>query len=235
MPQPQVPVSPIEQPIPKKSFPLKWLIIIALLAGIVLTGTYLIFKSQSAKQTPPQSTQPSLPSTPTPTPDETANWKTYTSGQNIDGISINYPRGWQVNYKKEYNLWFDYRAKYRLVFDFAPPEWKSPCGENATYMCWGIMSFDIYDFQTDVNQFITKAYPDYKDKLVVAKNIEIGGRPTFLLEGKEDFYWNPRNIVLGSDYSYETNYGQDGYVSEDGKVNYIDILKAKIFSQIYIK
>src|SRR3989338_5757216 len=59
--QPQVPVSPVPvtptpapapsvpptQPPPPKRFPLKWILIIALLAGIVLAGTFLIFQSQS--------------------------------------------------------------------------------------------------------------------------------------------------------------------------------------------
>lgn len=84
LPQLQVPVVPVpnvEQPIPKKSFPLKWILIIALLAGIVFAGIYLIFKSQSNKQTPqptPQvSVQPAVSSIPTPISDETTNWKIY--------------------------------------------------------------------------------------------------------------------------------------------------------------
>lgn len=71
LPQPQVSVSPDPvpsvQPTPKR-FPLKWLIIIALLAGIVLTGTFLIFKSQSAKQTPAQAPAQTSQLSPSPTP-----------------------------------------------------------------------------------------------------------------------------------------------------------------------
>src|SRR3989344_977026 len=47
LPPPQVPVVSVEQPIPQKRFPIKWILIIVLLAGIVLAGTYLIFRSQS--------------------------------------------------------------------------------------------------------------------------------------------------------------------------------------------
>src|SRR3989338_5875791 len=49
LPQPQVPVvsvPPVQPPIPTKRLPLKWILIIALLAGIVLAGTFLIFKFQ---------------------------------------------------------------------------------------------------------------------------------------------------------------------------------------------
>lgn len=95
-----VPVPPVEPPSPPKTLPLKWIIIIiALLAGIVLTGTYFIFKSQSGKQTPqpaPQvSVQPAVSST--PTPDETANWKTYTN--KTYGFSIKYPSDLEVEDK----------------------------------------------------------------------------------------------------------------------------------------
>lgn len=58
LPPPQVPVNPVPVPPvqlpPPKRFPLKWTIIIALLAGIILAGSYLIFKSQSVKQIPVQ-------------------------------------------------------------------------------------------------------------------------------------------------------------------------------------
>ncbi len=98
LPQPQTSVNqvlpdlvPPVQPPPPKTLPLKWILIIALLAGIVLAGIFLIFKSQSGKQSPqltPQSSiQPVISST--PTPDETANWKTYTN--NKLGFSVKYP------------------------------------------------------------------------------------------------------------------------------------------------
>src|SRR3990167_535151 len=82
LPQPQVPVvsvPPVQPPIPTKRLPLKWILIIALLAGIVLAGTFLIFKSQSGKQSsqsnPQAPIQPNVSAT--PILDETANWKTY--------------------------------------------------------------------------------------------------------------------------------------------------------------
>lgn len=106
LPQPQTPVNPVqipvppaeppvEQPIPKKSFPLKWILIIVLLAEIVLAGIYLIFKSQSVKQNPVQApTQiPQTSFSPAPA-DKTSNWKTYIN--NKYQFSISYPENLSV-------------------------------------------------------------------------------------------------------------------------------------------
>lgn len=105
LPQPQVPIVSVEQPIPQKRFPIKWFIIIILLAMIVLAGIFLIFKSQSVKQTPPSQVTQSSPVTPAPTPspaDQTSNWKTYTNSG--IGFSVKYPSQTKITEGGKYSV-----------------------------------------------------------------------------------------------------------------------------------
>src|SRR5438105_3313371 len=94
-------------------------LIIGVIIGLLIAAGlsipyYLILQNQGT--TPP--TQ--LPvATPKSSPIEDY-WQPYKSGRNIDGISISYPPGWTVNYKKEFNLASDYKARHKLEFDFAP-------------------------------------------------------------------------------------------------------------------
>lgn len=157
-------------------------------------------------------------------------WKTYESGQVISGLSITYPKGWIVNYKKELNLSSDYTAKYRLTFDFAPSDWKS---SNSTgWMGWGNMFFDVYDPQININQMINEIYPKDKDYLVGTEEVSIAGKPTFIIksnEKKTNWPWLPRRAILGKNYSYTMGY------SQNGESNFIETLKKEIFPQIHIE
>lgn len=75
---------------------LKLFIIIALSAGMVSAGAYLLVKSQFSQQTTPQTTQ--LSSSPTPSfTDQTATWKTYTN--NAYKFSLKYPSELEVENK----------------------------------------------------------------------------------------------------------------------------------------
>lgn len=167
------------------------------------------------------------PQTASSSSNKKSTWQTYTSGQNINGITINYPAGWKVNYKKETNLSSDYTAKHRISFDFAPSTWKET---GYSYLGWGSLYFDVYDPQTDATKFINTNYPTYKDNLTTKVDTRIGDRPTYLEEGKEDFYWLPRNIVLGSQHSYEVGHSQDGSDEFIGNVK----TKTGIFEYIKI-
>lgn len=73
---------------------LKLLITIALLVGMVSAGAYLVVKSQPAKQIAPPISQIPVQTTPTPIPDETATWKTYTN--NAYKFSLQYPPNFSV-------------------------------------------------------------------------------------------------------------------------------------------
>ena len=183
--------------------------IFILIGVVVLTGviwfnysTNHIKSNQDQVQTPLATAQPS----PDPSPYKD-DWQKYTNGQNIDGIIINYHEGWKVNYRKEYNLTSDYKAKYRITFDFSPPGWKE---SGYDYLGWGVINFDVYDPQPDITKFININYPTYRDNLTAKEVAKIGGKPTYLEEGKEDFYWLPRNVILGDKYSYELGHSQDG-------------------------
>lgn len=201
---------------------------ILIISGIAIGAYYL----NSLRTINPNPSKVGTLESPSPN-NETSDWKNYETGQNLDGITINYPKGWSVNYRKRYNLSEDYTANHRIEFDFAPSSWNSP--EAVNWMGWGILSFDVYDPQKSSADFINKNYPSHKDNFQVKEVAMIGGKSTFLEEGKEDFYWDPREIILGSKYSYEKLIGsQDGYFSEDGKENFVTILKREIYPQIKI-
>lgn len=177
------------------------------------------------------SQNPSNTSSPAPLTTPTKEqWKNYESGQVLDGISINYPNGWVVKYRKEYNLSSDYNAKYRITFDFAPLNWES--SSSIDWMGWGSMSFDVYDPQKDINQWIDKYLPEYKNNLVVKGDTKIGSKPTFLInaDGKADWSvgWIPRDVILGSEYYYQVSFSQNG----DG--DFVKRLKEEIFPYIHI-
>lgn len=81
-------VPPPVQPVPESpnTHPwLKWVLIILIVTLLSSGATYFIVQSQSTKKSPEQISQ--VP--PTPIPDPTANWKTYTS--QLGKYSIKYP------------------------------------------------------------------------------------------------------------------------------------------------
>lgn len=154
------------------------------------------------------------------------SWQNYQSGQNIDGIIMNYPKDWLVNYRKEYNLGSDYKAKYRLAFDFAPPGWNSV--GSVDWMGWGILDFDVYDPQTDINQWISKYSPDNKKDLAVKEGIKIGEKPTFEVSSNVSQFG--ASVIFGSNYTYNLTHSQDG--SDDFVKDVIS--RGGIFSYIHI-
>ncbi len=160
----------------------------------------------------------------------TANWQSYQSGQNIDGISINYPGGWKVNYRKAYKLSFDYKASYRIAFDFAPSGWNSP--QSVDWMGWGSMFFDVYDPQADINQWVTKYAPNSSKDIKLSVVSNVGGKPTFDLASTVSQFGG--TVILGTSYSYFLSYSQNGYSSSDNKENFLTVLKAQIFPTISI-
>ena len=213
---------------PQKGFAPILILIGILVMGVLIGGGYFLGAKQNIKvpvssvaPAPAVSAQPSPSAIATPNEQQ---WQKYESGQVLAGIAINYPKGWVVNYKKEYNLGTDYIAKYRLDFDFAPADWKS--SGSIDWMGWGSISFDVYDRQKDINEWINKNLSKYKDGLVSKEDTKIGGKPTFLVSS--------RDVILGTDYSYEVGLSQNGYISPDGKDNFRNILKEKIYPAIQI-
>lgn len=151
--------------------------------------------------------QPSLTPSPIPTPSRNENvWQNYSSGQNIDGITINYPKGWKINFKKEYNLGPDYKAKYRIDFDFAPPDWNS--SGSTDWLGWGMLNFDVYDRQATIDQWIDKYSPDSKEKLIVKEDTMIGGKPTFKVYS--DVSQFNALVIFGNTYTYDLSHSQNG-------------------------
>jgi hypothetical protein len=91
--QPPLPQQPINSiPHPKSKFKIILLIIFLLLivgGGVYLLGTNKIILISKYFQKP---TPTSVPKSPTPTPDPTANWKTYSNKEY--GFEIKYPNTW---------------------------------------------------------------------------------------------------------------------------------------------
>lgn len=79
-------------------------IITGVLVIAIAGGAYYLGRSTSPKPSAPptvtsQTPQPIPSAAPTSTPDETANWKTYTD--NIDHFTIKYPPSWSVRRIKD--------------------------------------------------------------------------------------------------------------------------------------
>ncbi|RJP46220.1 MAG: hypothetical protein C4584_01975, partial [Armatimonadetes bacterium] len=171
-------------------------------------------------------------------------WQKYEGGTQLAGISFQYPQGWTVNYRREYDLSSDSTAKYRLSFDFAPPGW-NPDGwaaPGSNWQGWGGMSFHVYDPQTDINQWLS-VYESgfnnesiYKNKLIAKEYAKIGNKPTFLVsvdpQYKELVGWRPRIVILGRDYSYDLGTGE-GYFKNTTD-NFMTVLREKIYPGIKI-
>ena len=223
-----IPQQPINQ-IPSSGSKLKWVLLIIALLLIVGGGAYYLGKKQNtalSKNQQKEANPTAIQLTPTSTSSPIANWQTYVSSQSIGGISITYPTGWKVNYKKEFNLSSDYTANYRATFDFAPPGWSNP---NAVgYMGWVAVFFDVYDSQSDINHFINKYYLDYKDKIKATKIADIDNKQTFLLDSNGEGVFTPRTVILGTNYSYEMSFGN----GEDG--NYVKEFEKEFDPKIHI-
>ncbi len=71
-------------------------VIVVMLVGVVGYFAFVKKSTPIAQQTPtPTPTQTQKPVSPMPTPDKTANWKTYTNAQY--GFEFKYPTGWVAN------------------------------------------------------------------------------------------------------------------------------------------
>lgn len=96
-PAPQPPASiinpPPEQPSPPNRSWLKWIVLIILISLLSSTATYLVLQSQRQPPSPAEVSTKAGPS-PTPTLDETTNWKTYTN--TALNYSLIYPPTWKL-------------------------------------------------------------------------------------------------------------------------------------------
>jgi hypothetical protein len=154
-------------------------------------------------------------------------WQEYESGKTISGLSISYPKDWTVKYYKEFRVSSNYDYPYyRIHFDFAPSGWNNQYAGG--YMGWGSMMFDVYDPQGSMDQYIENIYPEYKTNLKTLGEEDIGGKPTFRLESRDGSMWAPSSVILGTDYSYDLGY------SQNGTSDFVGILKKEIFPTIHI-
>lgn len=78
---------PVKEPNTHQTF---FLVLITLLVLIIIATSAYILGSKSATKEEIAQTIPTLAPSPTPTPDETANWETYTNSS----FSFKYPSGW---------------------------------------------------------------------------------------------------------------------------------------------
>lgn len=206
-----------------------WVLIIVLVA--IGFGGYLIYQ----KGTKPVSISQPSPSisdkTPQPTQDEIPNWKTYTDKDVIEntGFYLKIPNGWIVKYRKEDRLSNDYKANFRINFDFSPPGWKIP-SQSVNWMGWREMSVDVYGPKPDINNWITDYLPKYKDGLIVSETKTIGNKIAYLISASPNslFFegWRPRYVILGKDYSYELGF------NTNGETNSSEIIEKDIYPGI---
>jgi len=161
----------------------------------------------------------------------------YKSGQSMAGLSINVPEGWKVNYficlnePSEVGGW-EWAA---IHLDFAPPGWQAPTNMGSDWwMGWGSIFMHVYDYQPDIETWITEYLSDYKDTYNLIRKDSLGGRPYFILESSVEEFWVPQHIILGTEYSYSYGTSQDGFF-EDEKHNFASILIEEIFPHISIK
>jgi hypothetical protein len=90
---PAQPTPPAQPAKPSSKNWKKWLVIGGILLVILLTGTAYVLSQQESKKTEPPAKQ--SVSKPTPTPDPTADWKTYTNTKY--GYSIKYPENTKID------------------------------------------------------------------------------------------------------------------------------------------
>lgn len=203
----------------------------------ILGGSYYLGTKKNMPIVSNQTSKISSYTTPTksvitsPTSNKIASWEPYTKGEIIPnaGFSIDYPTGWTVNLKKETNLYADYQAIFRLDFDFLP-EGKQINPQSVDWMGWGEMNIDVYNFKKDINQFIQDYYPKYQQNITVSSTRQIGNKLAYYITAKDtSYYWAPRYVVLGKDYSYELGFGQNG---ERG---FMEKIENEIYPTIYFK
>jgi len=161
------------------------------------------------------------------------SWQLYPQAKIIENteLAINYPEGWIVQFKKENISSPDYLANFRIDFDFLPSgQQANP--ESVDWMGWGSMHIDVYNAKTDINQWIGSYYAKDKDNLIAIKDVNIGGKNTFLISAKPSapFYggWISRYVILGSKYSYELGF------SQNGKGDFGKIIEEQIFPNMKI-
>jgi hypothetical protein len=80
---------------------------------------------------------------------------------------------------------------------------------SASWMGWGSIYFDVFDPETDINQWVNKYYSSYKDSFTIKEDVSIGNKQTFLLEASGGTMWASRVVILGSDYSYEMSFPEN--------------------------
>jgi hypothetical protein len=142
----------------------------------------------------------------------TENWKPYTKdSQNITennfGFTLGYPAGWLVNYQT---------ASSSIEFDFAPPGWVAPA-QSVGFMGYATMTVTRKPHYNTIDEYIQNEYGQfYQGKIEGIQSTNIGNEVSYLIQSKSDSDpifqagWDPRYVVLGTNNSYEINFGNGG-------------------------
>ena len=182
----------------------------------------------SASPTPIIISIPISTMTPAPTIETIApKWQPYTRGQTIKnaGILMNYPQGWTIRLKDEGKLNYPgYTANFSLDIDFLPPD-KQINPSSIDWMGWGAMTIDVYPPYSTVENWFSawlrtpinginnnlnkRSYYQYTTK-------QIGNKTAYFIKASttapDDVKagFAPSYIVLGTLYTYELGYSQNG-------------------------
>ena len=158
-------------------------------------------------------------------------WKDYKTEDVISGVSISYPVGWRIRYKKEDATSTNFPAKFTILFDIAPASWPIQA-DPSKKMGWGGLSFKAFNVHSNISDFIAFEYPVEKNYLIYDIEKNIGAKPTYFLKTKPSapFYdsWEPKYVVLGTLYSYEMAF------FDSGEYGFSDNIQEKILPVTFI-
>lgn len=200
--------------------------------------------SQTPTPTPPPilptsviSITPTLPYTPSPTIGADAEvlpltWSVYKNTYYFPGLGISliFPYGWKVTYRKSTVINPVPNFLNRIDFDFLPAgQIADPNAKDG--MGWGGLSITVYTHVYAASDWIAQTYPPESNRLMAFPDSTIGNMPAYLVAPKADVSSNdpiwaaftPRDIVLGNRYIYEFTF------SLTGAGNYQNIIKRAIY------
>lgn len=134
------------------------------------------------------------------------NWTTYKSGAQISSFSFTYPKGWNVQYKKDTTS----QNVYKFLFS-------QPSGDQ-------IMTVQVYPYVSSAQAFIDK---NYKGKLHYEEFTKIGNdtvyrvSPLQTLSESDPIYtdFGSRGLVLGEKYAYTISFDS---TSDHAMINLIE-------------
>lgn len=203
MPHLNAPIVP-PPPIPSGRNWKKWIIIIGAILIILLTGTAYVLSQQNSQKIETKTVAQPTVSAPSPTPNPTAGWKTFTNEKYQ--YSLKYPLLWEIRKEKNQqpeNIYFSTKSpqnpNYNAYFfinvdqnikDFSPTkEWYT----NWAKQIPGEISIDKIKFEETVFQ----SYPALKvnsNEIFFAKDGYVFRIALAIPIGDEEYKKNTENI-----------------------------------------